>query len=47
MKDQYNLLLGNALILPGHKKTRRSKGWKWFALAAVGAAVTAVGYLGS
>jgi len=47
MKDQSGLLLGNTLILPRHKKTRRTKGWKWLAFAAVAAAVTALGYLGS
>jgi len=47
MKDQNSLLLGNALILPRHKKTRRTKGWNWLALAAVAAVVTALGYAGS
>jgi len=46
MKDQNSLLLGNTLILPRYKKTRRTKGWKWFALAAAGAAVTTLGYVG-
>jgi len=47
MKDQNSLLLGNTLIFPSHKKTRRNKGWKWFAIAVVGAAVTVLGYVGS
>jgi len=47
MKDQNSLFLGNSFSSPSYKKTRRTKGWKWFALAAVGAVVTALGYLGS
>jgi hypothetical protein len=47
MKDQNSIFLGNSLSYPSYKKTRRNKGWKWFALAAVGAAVTALGYVGS
>ena len=47
MKEQNRLLLGNALILLRHKKTRRTKGWNWLVLAAVAAAVTALGYAGS
>jgi len=47
MKDQNSLLLGNTLIFPSHNKTRRNKGWKWLALAAVAAVVIALGFLGS